>query len=170
MGPTPRFAHAMAYDPLRNVTVLFGGSTGGSQTNDTWEWNGSAWTQRSSEHAPPARSWHAMAYDPTRAAVLLFGGQGQGYYSDTWKWDGSAWEQVVTSMQPGPRFQPAMAFDPVRQQMLVNGGLIYTGGYPFTRLDTWVLGTPVAPLVQGFGTGCSATGVPSTQVSRRVKG
>ena len=33
----------MAFDSARKVTVLFGG---GSYNGDTWEWNGSAWTQR----------------------------------------------------------------------------------------------------------------------------
>jgi hypothetical protein len=36
-GPSARFAHAMAYDAARGVTVLFGGRPGGGFNADTWE-------------------------------------------------------------------------------------------------------------------------------------
>src|SRR5690606_27848123 len=44
-GAGPRFAHALAYDPLRRVTVLFGGRPRdpGTPLADTWEWDGNAW-------------------------------------------------------------------------------------------------------------------------------
>src|SRR5262245_4157504 len=37
-----RMRHAMVYDSLRAMTVLFGGVTGNTYTelNDTWGWNG----------------------------------------------------------------------------------------------------------------------------------
>ena len=36
----------MTYDSTRGVTVLFGGSVDGAvYLNDTWEWDGTAWTQ-----------------------------------------------------------------------------------------------------------------------------
>jgi hypothetical protein len=38
--------HAMAFDPLRNETVLFGGQ--GIPGNDTWTWNGVTWDPASS--------------------------------------------------------------------------------------------------------------------------
>ncbi len=41
-GPSPRSGHAMAYDSVRGVTVLFGGDTGDNPfaNGETWEWNG----------------------------------------------------------------------------------------------------------------------------------
>ena len=37
----------MAYDNLRNRTILFGGFSGGA-LSDTWEWDGTAWAKRAS--------------------------------------------------------------------------------------------------------------------------
>ena len=47
-GPSGRRSHAMAYDSQRNVTVLFGGYSGGGPSGirgDTWERDGTSWTQ-----------------------------------------------------------------------------------------------------------------------------
>src|SRR5436309_145576 len=87
---SPRDRHAMAYDSARGRVVLFGGSGLG----DTWEWDGTSWTQRASS-GPPPRYKHAMAYDSARGRVVLFGGDGAAgpYLADTWEWDGTAWTQ-----------------------------------------------------------------------------
>lgn len=37
--PSERYGHAMAYDSVRGVSVLFGGFNGG-YLGETWEWNG----------------------------------------------------------------------------------------------------------------------------------
>lgn len=45
-GPAPsnRSHHALAYDPLRDRVVLYGGYGGGvTILDDTWEWDGHAW-------------------------------------------------------------------------------------------------------------------------------
>ena len=43
-GPSDRSHHAMAYDPERQVIVLYGGYGGGELIlDDTWEWDGAAW-------------------------------------------------------------------------------------------------------------------------------
>ena len=44
-GPATRNGHAIAYDATRNRVVLFGGFRAGQDFNDTWEWNGTVWTQ-----------------------------------------------------------------------------------------------------------------------------
>jgi len=46
-SPSPRSGHAMAYDEVRKVTVLFGGiDADGNRLNDTWEYDGTTWIQR----------------------------------------------------------------------------------------------------------------------------
>src|SRR5207253_1198099 len=48
-GPSARYGHAVAYDTARGVIVLFGGHVGsfpGAANDETWEWNGTIWTQR----------------------------------------------------------------------------------------------------------------------------
>jgi hypothetical protein len=46
-GETPgrRTTHAMAYDPHRDRTVLYGGNVGREVFDDTWEWTGTRWTR-----------------------------------------------------------------------------------------------------------------------------
>ena len=83
IGPSPRYGHAMAYEAARQRVVLFGGSGfGGSGSsgllNDTWGWDGAAWTQLA-DMGPPARRNHAMAYDESRHRLVLFGGYTPGY-------------------------------------------------------------------------------------------
>ncbi|HUN82431.1 MAG TPA: hypothetical protein VMV81_13085, partial [Phycisphaerae bacterium] len=85
-GPSSRFAHALAIDNQRNVAVLFGGySASGSNfyNSETWEWNGAAWTRRSTV-GPSRRAWSGMAYDGDRGVTVLFGGAYFGGYDDTW--------------------------------------------------------------------------------------
>src|SRR5436309_2452896 len=90
-APAPR-ASTTAFDRMRSKTVLFGGSTGGSTyPADTWEWNGSAWSQVASA-GPSGRFLHAMAYDDSK--TVLFGGfDGVSTLGDTWTWNGAAWTQ-----------------------------------------------------------------------------
>lgn len=48
-GPLPRTEAAAAHDPARGATILFGGvnDTLRREFDDTWEWSGSAWVERS---------------------------------------------------------------------------------------------------------------------------
>ena len=60
-GPAPRYAHAMAYDSKRGVTVLYGGGyvdplVGYRGYGEVWEWNGAYWRQRTAYNQTNA--WH----------------------------------------------------------------------------------------------------------------
>lgn len=101
-APSARSTHAMAYDTARGVTVLFGGydSSSYASLGDTWEWDGTNWTQRTHAHSPPARSDHGMAYDSLRGVtVLQWGDNGT---NDTWEWDGTDWTQRALVEYPLP--------------------------------------------------------------------
>jgi hypothetical protein len=72
--PPARSAAAMAYDSTAGVTVMFGGrSASGAILNDTWEWNGSAWSSPTSVGGPGALLNPTMSDDPADGGVLLLG-------------------------------------------------------------------------------------------------
>ncbi|HZQ49210.1 MAG TPA: kelch repeat-containing protein [Candidatus Dormibacteraeota bacterium] len=114
----------MAYDSNRNLTVLFGGYSYPGYLQDTWEWNGSAWTRNFTAHTPPPRDWSAMSYDSKRHVMVLFGGLGAGstLLNDTWEYDGTDWKQVLTPDAPSARRGMALAFDPIRGKTVLFGG------------------------------------------------
>ena len=79
--PSPRYGHAMAYDPVASTTVLVGGwdvETINSLA-DVWEWNPTtgAWTQRltgKEPNLPPARLFASLVTDSARDILNLVGG------------------------------------------------------------------------------------------------
>lgn len=113
---------AAAFDSNRGVTVGYGGQPklGGIST-DVAEWNGTAWSMRSSLNNPGNRTGHAMAYDSDRQVVVLFGG-GNAIFSDqTWEWDGTNWT-ALSAGGPWPRYYHAMAYDAARHVTVLYGG------------------------------------------------
>ncbi len=139
-GPAARSYGKIAFDRDRGVGVLFGGY---GPFNDTWEWDGTAWTNRNPAVAPKARSEHGLVYDEARGVVVLFGGYCNAQPncdsfiinpSDTWTWDGSSWTQVGA---PGPSARRAfgMAYDSVRQRVVLYGGA--TINFPTGADETW---------------------------------
>jgi hypothetical protein len=169
VGPPPRRGHAMAFDALRQVVVMFGG-VGGSSTmlDDTWEWDGISWTQRVTPQAPQPRTLHAMGFDLARAVVVLHGGgDGATTFSDTWTWNGTAWAALATSAAPSPRLGAVLVFDPVRQlPFLVGGFECNAAATCFDRLDShWLVQPFVAPQTADVGSGCSATVAPRLATS-----
>ncbi len=135
-GPPGRDSFAMAYDSQRGRVVLFGGrSVPGSAVlpNETWEWNGSSWTQVAVS-GPPARHLHAMSYDALRGKTVLFGGLNGSPFGDTWEWNGSTWTSVAANGPPA-RIRHSMAYDSVRGKTVLFGGDALS---VFTEFgDTW---------------------------------
>jgi Galactose oxidase, central domain len=132
-GPEPRTFAAMAYDSVRKKVVLFGGNRvlfgknpdQNTFLDDTWEWNGSKWTQIMVT-GPPPRAEAAIAFDSRRGRVVLFGGynrteDGRNRLGDTWEWDGSKWTQIKVP-GPSPRNGAAQVYDSVREKIVLFGG------------------------------------------------
>jgi len=135
-GPSPRYHHAMAYDPLRRRTVLFGGGNDYIDLGDTWEWDGLAWSPISTVSAPSGRRYHRMVYDNALAKVVLFGGTTGG--AETWTWDGQVWAQIATLTAPPPRIAHGMVALPAGGQVLMYGGYsTYNPQQPYLG-DAWL--------------------------------
>jgi hypothetical protein len=143
--PDARSYHAMAFVTGKNAVTLFGGYTGTFLRDDTWEWNGTAWTDvspagTSGTDFPAARRRHAQAYDSARGVMVLFGGDdGAARLSDTWEWNGTSWGKPNITGTAGVDYPTgrnfhAMAFDSSRNTVVLFGG--YIGGAAFNS-DTW---------------------------------
>ncbi len=116
-NPTPPLQYAaIAYDSIRHKLVLFGGYRPYSSApgNETWEFDGTTWTQILTLVSPPARARHSMVFDSTRGCMVVAGRADGSQTADTWEWDGVAWTQRVTATAP-PLDDNYLAYDPVRQ-------------------------------------------------------
>lgn len=148
-GPGAREGAALAFDAARGRLVLFGGYTSGvpgaaAYHQDTWTWDGSAWTEVTPAEAPPPRAYARMVYDPVHTRTVLFGGRvpnGYGvptYADDLWTWDGASWTgQTPPGAGPAPREKYGLAYDAVRGEVLLFGG--FAQGMPVSGrfADTW---------------------------------
>jgi hypothetical protein len=121
-GPSGRGGFDMAFDPVRGVTVMFGGSSSTIGINsETWEWDGVEWQLRTTD-GPLARTGHAMVYDPTLGAVVLHGGHNPPTpFGDMWKWDGNEWTEITSNHIP--RLAHQLWFDPLQQRLMMFGGV-----------------------------------------------
>jgi hypothetical protein len=123
--PIGRSGFGLAFDGARGVAVLFGGSRGGEEFSDTWEFDGNDWVQRSSG-GPPMRESAAMVYDPDRGVTLLFGGYRDDpsplVYGDTWEWDGAVWRESFGIAAPPTRTRAGMTYDSLNRRALLFGG------------------------------------------------
>jgi hypothetical protein len=143
-NPGARDSFALAFDATRQVVVLFGGEKCANKTcstmtnlNDTWEWNGTNWSQMSTSTAPAPRTGSRMVFDSARQVDVLFGGTNcisdcttLTEYGDTWEWNGTAWTQEAPASSPGGRDSVGMAYDSARSVTVLFGGYGSSG-------DTW---------------------------------
>jgi len=133
--PPPNRVPVLAYDPLRQRVVLFGGLSNATLLfSDTWEFNGSNWVKMTPVASPPARFGHSLVYDPQLQKVLLFGGQDLStVYSDTWIYDGLTWTPLTPVTSPPARSGGSLAYDSGRQRVVLFGGGSGSNSYN----DTW---------------------------------
>jgi hypothetical protein len=123
-SPAPRSQFAMALDQNKDV-VLFGGFGGDVHTlfDDTWTWDGTAWTQQQPATHPSARYDFGMAYDAARRQTVLFGGaDASAYFNDTWTWDGTNWTEQHPAHRPQGAAGFGMVYDASRREVFVFMG------------------------------------------------
>ena len=141
-APSPaRIASAMA--PFGKVALLFGGitsyATGATDLQDTWTFDGNAWSVAPSNTKPPVRDGHAMA--TLGSTVVLFGGEylvGNAFAgrNDTWTWNGTTWILQQPSASPGLRFFSVMA--PLGNTLVLFGGVDATSTKAPPLAETWI--------------------------------
>jgi hypothetical protein len=141
--PSARAGYAMATDPVRGISVLFGGHNGsntapfGTILSDTWIWNGTAWSNPSPATVPTARNYVSMYYDPGLRMCVMYGGSPatNGDLSDAWGWNGANWvkldQDFTCEIQGGSTF----VYAPKLAKAIGFGGWPGQNGTPFA--ETW---------------------------------
>jgi len=119
---------------------MFGGGSP-AYTDETWVWNGSAWSARApfpSNPKPQARANPAMAFDAARRNTVLFGGLLGGNLpaDDTWIWNGGSWSRRFVA-GPSARSGHQMAYDSDRQVAVLFGGAMVTQSSLVPNNETW---------------------------------
>ena len=145
--PGPRFGASMAYDPVTERVVLYGGALFDPYRffDETWTWDGADWDLVRVPSGPRPSVYHPMAYDPISRRVLAMAGGAEG--EQFWSWDGSAWNPIATPVGPYPGssvYPSTLAYDSVTRKML----LFTNWGEPTTWLwdrSTWARITGVSP-------------------------
>jgi hypothetical protein len=125
---------SVADDLATHEVVLFGGV---DDWDNTWIWNGTAWTQVQPAVSPPGRFGASAAYDPETKMVMLFGGRTEPGtpVHDTWGWNGTVWQDLDSGAGgPAPGEGSDMAWDKALSQMVLttSSGVIGAPG------ATWV--------------------------------
>ncbi|MFZ9889704.1 MAG: hypothetical protein ACO3JL_19590, partial [Myxococcota bacterium] len=127
------FGAGAVFDPVRGVTVLFGGRTPtGQDANDVWEFDGLTWRHREpldpegDGNPDPASYGIAMTFDHASRRVVLRNQPTLGIGDNRkalWFWDGVSWEGFSSTGTLGAepvdfeRFT-GPAYDPVTDRLL----------------------------------------------------
>ncbi len=130
-SPSGRYGIELVHDSARGVCVMYGGWTSaiaiGSASSQTWEWNGTTWTQVMPAVDPGGLFNYAMSYDAARSRVVLYGGSTSLAFPSaqhgTWEYNGTTWTPVATTTDPGPLDRAAMAFHVGTGRTVLFGGV-----------------------------------------------
>ena len=141
--PALHFA-AMAYHPLDDRVVLFGGFVNetGTSRNDTWtyDYDANTWTEVETPVSPPARLYHTLAWDELSNRMIMFGGVVKPYkplFGDTWALDlnNLSWTQL-TPMGSKPSARAWHVMEGTWDGVLLYGGSRQHS--PYINDDTWI--------------------------------
>jgi hypothetical protein len=144
ISPPGRIDAAAAYDPQMQRLLLFGGRqapyTSGPLLNDTWAWDGAAWSELDpgGATAPSPGEGATMAWDDALSEMVLVTTAGNSPGGDqTWIWSGTHWVHAAHGAVAPSAFDLPIAFDPVTRSLIAEG-CCATPVSPLGALDiTW---------------------------------
>ena len=100
----------IAYDSARRLAVAY---VAESPTAETWEYNGTNWTQRTTATQPtPVGDGALLQFDPIRSNVVLVAD------TNTWTYDGTDWSLRASGL-PTNTLVGGMAFDAARSNVVL---------------------------------------------------
>lgn len=145
VAPAARWYASFTWDAADGYALLFGGRNGTADFNDTWSFNGTAWTDRHETTAPPPLASGLIAYDAADDYVLLSGGLATapghpGVRNVTWSYQGGTWTNLsanVTGSLPNSRVITNVAYDAADGYVVMFGGTGDTGALCASPGYTW---------------------------------
>jgi hypothetical protein len=133
-SPPARIWGGMTYDRKRNVAVLYGGqfTTADGKTTtqlyDTWEFDGTNWTKRSTSDGPKVTT-PVLAYDVANDTTYLLGSDTDGkphFYS--YNAQSAAWTELTPSTMPDCAVDGGLTYDEQNQKLVFYAGTCSTSG------------------------------------------
>lgn len=102
-APRARYGHDLVFDSARGVVTLFGGGYGDPSLhlNDTWDWNGTDWIERTPSSSPSLRAASILYYDDRRSRTVLIGGIHLTVLNDIWTLHDVRLDAAPTTPAPG---------------------------------------------------------------------
>ncbi len=150
---TVAWAH-MAYDPVNDQAVLFGGglATNPSGGAPTWCYDVSenTWKRPQLDTEPPLRCNAAFVYVPDAQVIVLFGGYNQAAaLNDTWLFDcrTQLWKKQTPPQSPPPMYAPAASLLPGDDGKIIVCGAnaqklrMHHQGRTSAQKETWMFDT-----------------------------
>jgi hypothetical protein len=121
--PPARKGHAIAYDPVRQRTVLFGGvDDAQAPLGEVWELNNTTWVEVAATVGPEARTGASLVYQPDAQRVVVFGNGGGLSGEDLWEWNGAGWNQRPIVGTVPQRYRASVAYDAANHALVTFGG------------------------------------------------
>lgn len=134
-SPPPVLGGSLAYDPLHDEIILFGGGHVAERAPDgalrgytgTWVYSvrENDWRQLPLRVQPPPRMVTRIVTDSRNQVLVVFGGDGQTrYLADTWIFDlkTRTWREAKAAGGPAPRAGHFTVYDPETGLTLIGGG------------------------------------------------
>jgi hypothetical protein len=134
-SPPPVLGGSLAYDPLHDEIVLFGGGhvaepgPDGTLVGYTGTWIYSVqthdWRELPRGQQPPPRMNTRVVTDTRNNVLVVFGGDGQSrYLADTWLFDLKTRKWRVSKVFAGPEARAGhfTVYDPVTGWVIIGGG------------------------------------------------
>ena len=149
-GTAPVYDACFVFDPNTNLMILFGGKTINGDhwifaTNDTWTFNGSAWTYQPTTNTPSPRYGAKMVYDPSlsvsttpQPGLFMYGGtNGTTEFNESWFLNTStwAWQHLTSDQNPPAVSDPVLGYDTNKSAFVLFGGLNGSN----TENQTWLI-------------------------------
>ncbi len=124
----------MTFDGRDDYTVMFGGAVGepGSDSNQTWIFEGNRWFLLQTALSPPATNSAMLTYDAADGYVVLYEGIVPHGGPQTWTYAAGVW---TNRTGPGPDFYwpfSAMTFDYRDGYVVAAGPTFTTQGHGWT--------------------------------------